>query len=840
MNEQFHALNDAYRSLLSRTSPSKMSSHELASSMFTCVCELTLDASDGYHSQHQDQSRDLLTSSKYSPNPNGTELACLVLSLVEKISSKLTSQQLSQETSLYFKDVSTVLFQHMDFMSKLVHLACCKDRLLSHLAAKSVSSYVIFELRCFNTVNQIWEWKCLQVLQNPCSGNELDACTWSLTTVLKAVLKETSEYKPGTVEKLLATFDTALTAAYSQLVPVESLGHGNSASYPSSNTADWATTLTNLLDLLEVLTAARFKLSTTSVCFTSSRLSLVQASALLRIVDSHVHYFVKKQVLLLLKRILLQKAGEDMGFGEASSLTHGDDHMTSDILTLADDVLQAVHTDWLQCVPVESAAIFFGGTGQSCGGSSDAFDHVMLRAVSLVVLKSLEYKIQSAGGKGVCNTIGIHGYLSALLLFLRQRGVQLKQGSHSCCWVSLVFGEQDDDMMEAAKALLLLYLHHRMIDTLYEWIWWDRFWLPVNLTWADLEDRDGRVYAKASDLYVTLPYAIGFLLVRYLFERLIATPLAASVGIREKARLRVPDNPILELYYLSHSRNPGQAVIDGLSKKSGWCVRQVERWFRKRRNQDRPGVLKKFREASWRFVFYLLALIGGVVSLYDTMLDSQYWYYILEMSFYGSLLFRVTFDVKRKDFKEQIIHHLATLTLLSFSWCVNYIRIGTLVMLIHDASDVLLESAKLFNYAKWERTCNSLFVVFAIVFMVTRLIIFPFWLIHCTWVYPTLQYPPFFGYYFFNVMLVVLLFLHIFWAYLILRMVKKFLFGKMTRDERSDDEEDGDESSLTEEEKEEDSYRYGNGSGLGTKEGNNGCFRHLSLSENVCPSKTVY
>uniref|UniRef100_A0A674A4M1 Ceramide synthase 3 n=1 Tax=Salmo trutta TaxID=8032 RepID=A0A674A4M1_SALTR len=336
-----------------------------------------------------------------------------------------------------------------------------------------------------------------------------------------------------------------------------------------------------------------------------------------------------------------------------------------------------------------------------------------------------------------------------------------------------------------------------MIDTLYEWIWWDRFWLPVNLTWADLEDRDGRVYAKASDLYVTLPCAIAFLLVRYLFERLIATPLAASVGIREKARLRVADNPILELYYLSHSRNPGQAGIDGLSKKSGWCVRQVERWFRKRRNQDRPGVLKKFREASWRFVFYLLALIGGVVSLYDvkwfydtrevwngfpkqTMLDSQYWYYILEMSFYGSLLFRVTFDVKRKDFKEQIIHHLATLTLLSFSWCVNYIRIGTLVMLIHDASDVLLESAKLFNYAKWETTCNSLFVVFAIVFMVTRLIIFPFWLIHCTWVYPTLQYPPFFGYYFFNVMLVVLLFLHIFWAYLILRMVNKFLFGKVS------------------------------------------------------------
>lgn len=32
----------------------------------------------------------------------------------------------------------------------------------------------------------------------------------------------------------------------------------------------------------------------------------------------------------------------------------------------------------------------------------------------------------------------------------------------------------------------------------------------------------------------------------------------------------------------------------------------------------------------------------------QSMLDSQYWYYIIEMSFYGSLLFSVASDVKRK------------------------------------------------------------------------------------------------------------------------------------------------------------------------------------------------
>ncbi|MED6252920.1 hypothetical protein ATANTOWER_019352, partial [Ataeniobius toweri] len=136
-----------------------------------------------------------------------------------------------------------------------------------------------------------------------------------------------------------------------------------------------------------------------------------------------------------------------------------------------------------------------------------------------------------------------------------------------------------------------------MFDTLYKWFWWDKLWLPAELSWADLEDKEGRVYAKASHLYVTVPYAFGFLLVRYLFERWIAAPLAISAGIRHRVHLRVEHNPILELFYTTHSRNPLQADINGLSKKSSLPVRQIERWFRRRRQQDHPGVLKKFREA---------------------------------------------------------------------------------------------------------------------------------------------------------------------------------------------------------------------------------------------------
>lgn len=56
-------------------------------------------------------------------------------------------------------------------------------------------------------------------------------------------------------------------------------------------------------------------------------------------------------------------------------------------------------------------------------------------------------------------------------------------------------------------------------------------------------------------------------------------------------------------------------------------------------------------------------------------------------------------------------------------------------------------------------------------------------------IYPLELYPAFFGYYFFNAMMVVLQMLQIFWAYFILRMAHKFITGKLIEDERSDREE---------------------------------------------------
>ncbi|XP_026866481.2 ceramide synthase 4a [Electrophorus electricus] len=358
-----------------------------------------------------------------------------------------------------------------------------------------------------------------------------------------------------------------------------------------------------------------------------------------------------------------------------------------------------------------------------------------------------------------------------------------------------------------------------MEELLNQWLWQEDYWLPSGITWKDLDEGsvEGGRYPLPRDLLITLPLALGFIALRIVFERVVALPLSRMMGVSDRIRARAPAIPKLEAFYMQKNNHYMQGELLGLAKHCGLTPRQIQNWLRLRRNQDRPSNTKKFCEASWRFVFYLIAFAAGLAALIATpwfwdhrecwrgyprqpLADTHYWYYMLELSFYWSLLLCVSVDVKRKDFREQIIHHIATIVLMGFSYSGNYVRVGTLVMLVHDSSDFLLESAKMFNYAGWRRTCDTLFVVFAVVFLVTRLVIFPCQVVYSTLVVSVDFLQIFPGYYFFNGLLLVLQALHVFWAYLILRMLYKFIFlGKVERDERSDEEDEEEEEEEEEE-----------------------------------------
>jgi len=98
-----------------------------------------------------------------------------------------------------------------------------------------------------------------------------------------------------------------------------------------------------------------------------------------------------------------------------------------------------------------------------------------------------------------------------------------------------------------------------------------------------------------------------------------------------------------------------------------------------------------------------------------------WWYYLFGAGFYSSLLLTQVFDAKRKDFWEMLVHHLVTIFLMGFSWICNLTRIGSLVLIVHDCVDILLEGAKMCKYANKTRLAEGIFGVFLGLWVITNL-----------------------------------------------------------------------------------------------------------------------
>ncbi|NXW41237.1 CERS4 synthase, partial [Nyctiprogne leucopyga] len=338
---------------------------------------------------------------------------------------------------------------------------------------------------------------------------------------------------------------------------------------------------------------------------------------------------------------------------------------------------------------------------------------------------------------------------------------------------------------------------------LSESFWHHEYWLPSGATWEDMKESADIRYPQPQDILLCVPGALLLIIVRYIFERTVALPLGRRLGVSDKPRPKVQPNATLEAFYTLVSRTPKERDLISLAKQSDLLVKKVETWFRHRRAQDRPRLMKKFCEASWRFMFYFTSFFSGLALLYDKpwvwdhnlcwlrypqqpLLPALGWFYLLELSFYCSLVVTLPFDVKRKDFKEQIIHHIATITLIFVSYCANLIRFGTLVMLIHDASDYILELAKMLHYLKRKRLCEAVFIAFAVVFIISRLVVFPL----TTYYYFVTKFQLFFIICLLHAFLMTLQLLHIFWSYLIIQMILGvILHGAKRKDARSDTEE---------------------------------------------------
>ncbi|XP_013184238.1 ceramide synthase 5 isoform X3 [Amyelois transitella] len=352
-----------------------------------------------------------------------------------------------------------------------------------------------------------------------------------------------------------------------------------------------------------------------------------------------------------------------------------------------------------------------------------------------------------------------------------------------------------------------------MLRSMLEVFWNENVWLPPNTTWEDIAPGPDKavVYTDYRHLLYPLPLALLLILLRRVLENYWFAPFGKSLGIKNTRPKKASNIPQLEAAYQKSSKIKHKQIT-ALAKQLDLSERQVERWWRHRRSQDKPSTLVKFCENAWRCLFYLYSFSYGLFILWDKVwlwdIDHCYigyphhgvtndvwWYYMISSAFYWSLTISQFWDVRRKDFWQMFVHHIAAIALLSFSWVCNMHRIGTLVLLSHDCADIALEAAKAAKYANYQKLCDALFAVFTVLWIITRLGIYPFYILWSTLIRAPSLLPMFAAYYIFNSLLCLLLCLHLVWTWLILQVAYKTITsGQMEGDIRSSSSELSDSS----------------------------------------------
>eukprot|EP01112_Ceratiomyxa_fruticulosa_P014768 TRINITY_DN4266_c0_g1_i1.p1 TRINITY_DN4266_c0_g1~~TRINITY_DN4266_c0_g1_i1.p1 ORF type:complete len:356 (+),score=44.74 TRINITY_DN4266_c0_g1_i1:110-1177(+) len=246
--------------------------------------------------------------------------------------------------------------------------------------------------------------------------------------------------------------------------------------------------------------------------------------------------------------------------------------------------------------------------------------------------------------------------------------------------------------------------------------------------------------------------------------------------------------------------------------------------------------IRRFKETGWYAVYYPCVFVFGLYVFYlesigyghgvaspsshwSVFPTTSYWqgwpaqpitnvfrfYYLLELTFYVHCMIAITIETKQKDFYEMALHHLATFSLVFMSYWVRYLRVGLMILLTHNVSDIFLYNGKCFHYIAnsvqpgtklrllLDTITNTLFVIFMLVFFFSRLVFFPIYLVRSAYVESYAIIPNLPYWHQTNAFLCVLVVLHCFWFYLILNMFKKVLSKNTIENDIRSDSEDEDE-----------------------------------------------
>jgi len=137
---------------------------------------------------------------------------------------------------------------------------------------------------------------------------------------------------------------------------------------------------------------------------------------------------------------------------------------------------------------------------------------------------------------------------------------------------------------------------------------------------------------------------------------------------------------------------------------------------------SKQRAFKKFVGSAWQFVIHFSMTICEIYILsseewlqkpwscfYDflefTPKQSLRLFFLLQCAIWICTGFSHRFNADahmHKDYIPMYVHHLATIGLVAMAYTINASRIGIVVLIVHDASDIAIDLLKIFNYLRLE------------------------------------------------------------------------------------------------------------------------------------------
>ena len=174
-------------------------------------------------------------------------------------------------------------------------------------------------------------------------------------------------------------------------------------------------------------------------------------------------------------------------------------------------------------------------------------------------------------------------------------------------------------------------------------------------------------------------------------------------------------------------------------------------------------------------------------------------YFMLILSMWIHMVFLLYLEKRRKDHNMMLMHHFVTITLITLSWFTSMTKIGLLIEVVFDSTDILLCVAKCVKYTKRHVLADLIFGAFVLNWVYTRQYLFGniIWILLQFPKFNDLKWDPSNGYFFDStfyyssiILLCTLFLLAMLWFAMIIKLVFKVLHGNNVEDSRSDDEEE--------------------------------------------------